>query len=166
MAGEPTREYTYRVDLDGVIWHDDSPTDVPQLYAAFFRTLESTEDGRLFAVCQGETCWLEPADTVFVVDSIREEPAHADPETGPERVTLLLAGGVEDPLDPATLYVGAENVLYAKARNGEIPVRFSRKAYYQLGRYVTEVDGSFGIRVDGTFYRLVTGVTAEAETIE
>ena len=138
-----------------MLWHDGFPTDVPQLYDAFFRTLSRTDDGQLYATCQGEHCWIHPTDTAFVVDSIRETPADADPETGPETVTLVMVGGVEDELDPATLTVGEANVLYAKARAGEIPVRFSRKAYYQLGRYVTEVDGTFGIRVGGRFYGLV-----------
>ena len=40
-----------------------------------------------------------------------------------------------EPLDPATLRVGAENVLYCRVKGGRHEARFLRPAYYELLRH-------------------------------
>ena len=151
-----SREYTYSVDLDGTLWIDGYPSDVTSLYEAFYRTMSRHDDGRLFARCQGELCWVLPEDTVFVVDSIQE--SGGDPEIpSADTITLLLTGGVAVPLDPATLEVGDENVLYTLVREGAFRARFARKAYYQLARYVTQAADGFALTLDGRSYRIAGG---------
>jgi hypothetical protein len=41
-------------------------------------------------------------------------------------------------LDPASLWVGEENVLYCKITDDKIPARFLRPAYYQLAEFIYE----------------------------
>lgn len=134
-----------------MLWHDGFPTDAPSLYEAFYRTLELLDDGRLRARCQGETCWIVPLDTAFVVDSVDVEPESAPPGKA-DSIELLLTGGVREALDPTTLSVGADNVLYARVRKGDFPARFSRKAYYQIARHIVERDGGFALQLGDRFF--------------
>src|SRR5437660_9300547 len=137
------REYTYPIDEDGVIWHDGAEIDEPKVYEDFYRTMKRAPDGRMFAICQGERCWIAPVDTAFVVDSVRV--ASADGKVS--GVTLVLKGGVEEPLDPRTLTVGKSNVLYTSVRDGAFPARFSRKAYYELTRHVIRSGDDYEIEI-------------------
>jgi len=49
---------------------------------------------------------------------------------------LIFPGGYREVLDPTTLQVGKDNVLYCKIRKGEFKARFNRKAYLELARQV------------------------------
>jgi hypothetical protein len=57
-------------------------------------------------------------------------------------------------LNPATLRVGNNNVLYAKVKSGRCLARFSRPAYYQLAEYIHEdaEAGQFYLEVNGERY--------------
>jgi hypothetical protein len=135
------REYTYQVDLDGTLWHDGTAIADATFYGLVHRSLKHTDDGRLQARCQGEICWIEAADTPFVVESIETTGSDQDPGA-PKGVELTLTGGVREPLDPKTVRVGADNVMYARVRRGDFSARLSRKAYYQLAEHVeAEGDG-------------------------
>jgi hypothetical protein len=70
-----------------------------------------------------------------------------DPAAG---FTLVLNDETREPLDAATLSVGAEQVLYARVKGGRHEARFLRPAYYQLVRYVeTAPGGAFVLPVGG-----------------
>jgi hypothetical protein len=62
-------------------------------------------------------------------------------------------------LDPATLEVGRDNVLYCRIRGARFSARFSRPAYYQLARFIEEdADGTgFYIELNGTVYPVKAG---------
>lgn len=136
------REHVYRIDLDGIAWFEDEWYEAPAVYRAFYDHLARAPGGRLYADCLGERCWLEPEDTVFVVQSVDLAPDRSG-------ATLVLTGGIEEALDPATLFVGRGNVLYARVKGGEHPARFTRKAYYALARHVVEKDGAFVLPLAG-----------------
>ena len=136
------REHTYRIDLDGNIWFGDEWYEAPVVYRAFYDNLQQAPGGRLFADCMGERCWIEPEDTVFVVQSV-------DLDANGGGATLTLTGGIEEPLDPATLSVGDASVLYAKVKGGRFAARLTRKAYYELARHITPRDGAFVLTLGG-----------------
>jgi hypothetical protein len=54
-------------------------------------------------------------------------------------------------LDPSTLKVGKDNVLYCRIRKGIFPARFSRAAYYRLAQWIEEDAGA------GSFYLTLNG---------
>ena len=72
--------------------------------------------------------------------------------TGVERdgggYRLRLNDGSEEPLDPASLTVGAENVLYTRVKGG-YRARFLRPAYYRLAPAIEERDGQFVLVAGG-----------------
>jgi hypothetical protein len=51
---------------------------------------------------------------------------------------LHLIDDTKEELDPETLSIGADNVLYCTIRAGKFPARFSRPSYYQLVKHVEE----------------------------
>ena len=61
---------------------------------------------------------------------------------GPDRgFTVVLNDESREPLDPATLRVGAENVLYCRVKGGAHEARWLRPAYYDLMRHAEPVAG-------------------------
>ena len=145
------REYTYVIDEDGLIWCEGEQYDAPEIYEQFYRNMTRAPDGRLFTMCLGEKCWIEPRDTPFVVQAVHVERDEktAPPERSARAVTLVLNGEIEEPLDPATLRVGAHHVLYTAVRGGAFPARFTRKAYYELMRYAVASGTGFALVLGG-----------------
>ena len=144
------REYTYVIDEDGLIWCDGEQYDAPEIYEQFYRNMARASDGRLFTMCMGERCWIDPIDTPFVIDSVRiAKKAGAEDERSAVGVTLVLPGGIEEPLDPESLTVGKDHVLYTTVREGTFAARFSRKAYYELTRYVVPTSDGFALVIGG-----------------
>jgi len=154
-------EYTCHVDVDGVIWHDGEPFDAPELYAIVHRTAEKSEDGRTFATCLGERLWLECEDTPFVVEMVRVATDAAGRAVG---VTLVLKGGVEEPLDPETLTVGDRNVLYTMVKDAAFRARFTRKAYYELARHLSQRGDEFFLVLGGREYPISGEIADDAST--
>jgi len=121
------RVWHYQLDAEGNLWHDGSVFEDPNILNFFMRKMERLPDGRYFALCQGEECYFEPEDTVYVV---RELEFH------PDRVDLVFQGGYRERLDPKTLHVGKDNIFYCRARDGAFEARFNRKPYLELARHI------------------------------
>lgn len=136
------REHTYKIDLEGIVWFGDEFYEDPAVYRAFYEHMTRTSEGRLVADCLGERCWIEPEDAPFVVQGIEIAGDGAS-------ATLVLTGGIEESLDPATLAVGRDNVLYATVKSGAFRARFTRKAYYELARRIAPKDGTFVLELAG-----------------
>src|SRR5574341_398151 len=95
------REYRYRVDAEGRIFHDGSEVLDPLTLRFFLRAMTRTPDGRWLVVCQGERNWFEADGTPFVVQRLRPVPR----EDGGTALELGLAGEFREPLDPGTLEI-------------------------------------------------------------
>ncbi len=86
-------------------------------------------------------------DTPWVVTHVEGDPA-----TG---FTLLLNDETREPLDPGTLAVGPENVLYARVKGGRHRARLLRPAHYDLLRHaVPGPQGGVELPVGGDRFRL------------
>ena len=69
------------------------------------------------------------------------------PTTG---FTVVLNDETRERLDPASLRVGAENVLYCRVKDGAHEARFLRPAYYDLTRHLeTDTGGEAVLAVAG-----------------
>ena len=123
----PARVWNYRLDTEGKLWHEGSVFDDPDILKFFMRKMELLPDGRCFALCQGEECYFEAEDTVYVVQSV---------QILPDRVVLHFQGDYQEDLDPKTLYVGKDNVLYCQVRGGSFAARFNRKPYLELAQLI------------------------------
>ncbi len=152
------REHYYYIDKEGRIFFQGMEMNDPWLQRLFHRLLKETDDGRLVVVCEGELCYVEAEDAPYVVSDVK---VSVNGEGQIEQIELFFPGGYKNILNPSTLFVGKENVLYCRVRNGRFPCRFNRKSYYCLASYVNydEISGEFYIEVKGERY-LIGGLKA------
>ena len=74
---------------------------------------------------------------------------------------MVLNDETREPLDPAALEVGADNVLYARVKGGEARARFLRSAYYHLSdRFESDDAGRFYVNLKGHRYPLGAAAAA------
>jgi hypothetical protein len=141
------REYQYRVDTEGHVFHDGSEVVDPLTLRFFLLAMTRTSEGRWLAVCQGEQNWFEPDKTPFVVQRVR--PVRRDGAL--DGIDLILAGDYHEPLDPATLE-SAGGRLYCRVRRGAFPARFGRLALQQLGPHLLDQGGRPSLVLGGRRY--------------
>ena len=109
-------------------------------------------------------CDIGAGDLVFTVSHTAVatvaaiERAGAIPvlvDIAPGGFTIVLNDDEREPLDPATLEIGADNVLYARVKGGTSRARFMRNAYYHLSpSFEAEEHGGFSIVTRGRRYPL------------
>lgn len=151
------REYHYKVDADGRVFHDGSEIVDAATLRFFLLGLRRQPDGRWLVPCQGEQNWFTAEDTPFVIQRLRLEV-----EGGRlRRVGLGLAGDLQEPLDPATLET-EDGRLYCRVRRGEHRARFGRLAMQQLAPYLEDAGGRATLMLDGARHaiadaRVMTG---------
>jgi hypothetical protein len=130
------REYRYRVDGEGRIFHDGSEVVDPLTLRFFLRAMTRTPEGRWLAVCQGERNWFEPEGTPFVIQRVR--PVWREGTL--DGLDLVMAGEHQERLDPETLE-SERGRLYCRVRRGGFPARFGRLALHQLGPHLGDDAG-------------------------
>ena len=150
------REYRYRIDGEGRIFHDGSEILDPMVLRFFLRAMQPTPDGRYLVVCQGEHNWFEPEDTPFVVQRLRLARQRDRVST----VELGFAGDYREPLDPGSLEAEGGR-LFCRVRRGAFRARFGRVAMHQLAPLLVEDAAGLGLVLDGTRHpvRQPIGVT-------
>jgi hypothetical protein len=97
-------------------------------------------------VCENEHCYIEVEDVPYIINDIsvvrveKESIVH---------IELLFKGGYKEVLDPSTLHVGKDNILYCRVRKGKFLARFNRRSYYHIVNFIEYNDktGEFQIKV-------------------
>jgi len=137
------------VDAEGDWYHDGNRILRENIIALFLESLSVSPSGKYQIQCNQERYELEAADTPFVVSRVDRE---LSADSGEEEILLRFRHlSAVEPLDPSTLRVGRENILYCTVRNGRFPARFSRPAYYQIAEWIEEdaETGRFGLTLEG-----------------
>lgn len=124
-----TENCPIRIDKEGRWYYEDKEIINENVLAAFCNALEKDHEGKYRIVIESELCYVHVEDTPFVVSSIR-----GDEETG---LYVLLNTSALHRLDPSTLSIGENNVLYCRLQDG-MKVRFTRAAYYMLALMMEE----------------------------
>lgn len=138
------------VDQEGEWFYGERPIFRKEILETFYECLRLLEDGRYALEWQGRLHPITVADTPFVitrVDRVTNGAAEAH--------ILLTLKHLKDtePLDPSSLWVGRDNVLYCRVRRGRFPARFSRPAYYQVAQWIEPVDDDrFALRLGERLY--------------
>lgn len=143
----PPREYRYRIDREGRIFHDETEIVDPPTLRFFLLAMTRTPEGRYLAVCQGEQNWFEPVDTPFVVQRVRLDVV----DGRLLRVTLLFAGEHQEVLDPETLE-SEDGLLHCRVRQGAFRARFGRVALQQIAPFLVEGERGPALELGGRRY--------------
>jgi hypothetical protein len=122
-------------------------------YLLYCRSLTLDAAGRFLLRVGKEECPVEVEDAPFVVKSLDFIPADGGKI---KSIDLLLNDETREPLQPETLRVGTQNVLYCQVRGGSFAARFSRGAYQLLFPYIRhdERRKRFFLVIDGKEYNL------------
>jgi hypothetical protein len=132
------------VDKEGKWFHKGAEMVRREIIRFFCDRLELDHSGRYVIRLDEESCYIEVEDTPFVVQAV-----HFEEIGGRETLRISLNDDTREALRPESLYVGVENVLYCKVKEGRFVARFHRPAYYQLAEFVKEVDGEFYLPLNG-----------------
>lgn len=132
---------------DGNWYSDDERIDNPRIALLFSKSIRRNPDGSYYLQVAEERAPVTVEDTPWVVRSLEGDAQHG--------FTLVLNDGEREPLDPHSLEVGADNVLYCRVKGGETRARFLRPAYYQLSDCLhADPHGGFMLTTAGRRYPL------------
>ena len=147
------REYHYRADADGRIFHDDTEIVDPATLRFFVLAMQRQPDGRHLVICQGERNWFDSEDTPIVVQRLR---LHLDGAVL-VRVELELPGGHWEPLDPGSLSTERGH-LYAGVRRGQLRARLGRVAMQQLALHLVAHGAGAALVLGGAIHPIAEPV--------
>ena len=126
------------IDREGDWYYRGSPMQRDDIVSHLCQHLRREKSTELYIIQLGkQRCYLEVEDAPLVVTSVlhQEEKEKDDQE---ELFLSIKHLKTNQPLDPRTLWVGRENVLYCKVMDDRISARFLRPAYYQLAEFIHE----------------------------
>jgi hypothetical protein len=142
---------------DGNWYSDDERVENPRIALLFSKCIRRGSDGAYYLEMAGERAPVTVEDTPYVVRTLEDERGGG--------LAVVLNDGEREPLDPAGLEVGRENVLYTRVKGGKFRARFLRSAYYHLSRHFESDDhGRFYVRVAGVRHPLPGAGKAETGT--
>lgn len=126
-----------QVDAEGQMSHNGAPMVHPTIIKLIYESVH-LEDGRYVLRVDNQVCELEVADTFFVVARV---------EFTRDGARLTLNDGSTEELDPASLRLGDNEVIYCRVKGGAFPARFGRAAYYQLAQQIVEDGEGFALKL-------------------
>jgi hypothetical protein len=139
------------IDKEGDWYYRGSPMQRADIVSHLCQHLRREESRGLYIIQMGkQRCYLEVEDTPLVVTSVLHQQEKEKEHQG-ELFLSIKHLQTNQPLDPKTLWVGRENVLYCRVMEDTIPARFLRPAYYQLAEFIREDEE------DHRFYLLLRG---------
>ncbi|MEW6776085.1 MAG: hypothetical protein AB1405_07320 [Bdellovibrionota bacterium] len=128
-------------------FYDGEPITHERTLEVLSQSLSRNGEGRLIVQIGDAWSYVRTEDCPYCVRAVRES---GDP---PAKIDLLLSDGTSEALDPSTLAVSSENVLYCRVKGGKEEARFLRPAYYELSRHiVSKGEDSFALRMAGGAY--------------
>lgn len=140
------------IDKEGRWFYEGVEMVRREIVLHFYRHMEVDPKVGYIINWNGQRCYVEVEDTPFIVIrlSFEERRGH-----GRSHFVLSLNDGTREGLDPESLWVGKDNVLYCRVKNGMFPARFSRPAYYQLSEFIEEQDDSFFLPMNGKKHEIL-----------
>lgn len=124
---------TIKFGKDGLWYSDDEVIPNRAIRQLFSRTLRVLPDGRGRLELGEDRADVIIEDTPWVVTGVEGSPAAG--------FTVVLNDETREPLEPGTLRVGVNHVLYCRVKGGAHEARFLRPAYYQLTRHAESDEG-------------------------
>ncbi|MCF8043330.1 MAG: DUF1285 domain-containing protein [Desulfarculaceae bacterium] len=124
-----------QVSTDGEMSSQGRPMVHPTIIQLIYDSVR-LEDGHYVITIDGQTCELEVADTFHVVKRV---------EFNDESAVITLNDATSETLDPGSLSLGDDGIVYCRVKDGAFPARFGRAAYYQLADKIVEQGEGFAL---------------------
>jgi len=128
-----------QVAADGKLYHNGAPLVHPTIIKLIYESVH-LEEGHYIVRLDNQACELEVADTFYVVSRV---------EFKGDAAVITLNDGSREELDPASLRLGDNEIIYCTVKNGGFPARFLRQAYYQLAEKIVEHGEGFALELGG-----------------
>jgi len=122
-----------KIDKEGIWYYNGNEIVRKEIVNFFYQNLKKDGAGRYIIELENDCCYLDVEDTPFVVKAVYRSVTESNNE---ECINLLLSDQSIVKLDPNTLNVGIENVLYCSIKNSAFIARFSRASYYQIANFI------------------------------
>ncbi|BDG02525.1 DUF1285 domain-containing protein [Anaeromyxobacter oryzae] len=137
------------IDAEGRFLHRGEPITHRRTLEVLHRSLRLREDGRYEVAIGRERGYVEVVDAPYTVRGVELDPPGGAP-------TLRLSDGSAEPLDPATLVLGADGALRCRVKGG-YRARFTRAGQVTLGLALEEDppgSGHFILCVNGDRFHI------------
>jgi uncharacterized protein len=142
---------------DGNWYSDEERIDNPRIALLFSQSIKRNPDGSYFLQVAEERAPITVEDTPYVVKGIEDD--------GKGGFMLILNDDTREAMDPASLAIGADNVLYARVKDGKYRARFLRPAYYHLSaNFESDGAGRFFVQIGGHRYPLKSASSNDSQT--
>ena len=153
-----------RIDKEGVWYYKGAHMFRKEILCVFFEHLKIDECGKYLIELKEERYYLDVEDTAFVVGAVYKTQL---PDDGWAQIDILLNDDSCEKLEMSSLYIGKDNVLYCRVKEGRFAARFSRKSYYQLAEFIEQSkDGNhYFINLNGEKYFINETQASETECI-
>jgi hypothetical protein len=147
----PGRSRESRIVLDelGRFWNGPVPIDHEAMAAAFASWITTHPDDGRFILTNGyDWTYFTVKDAPFLVRHV---------ETTKSGPVLRLFDGTEEPLDPASVAVSDDGVLYVRVKSGRFEARLAPGAQKEMVDVLDEgASGAPVVRLGGVEYPVVT----------
>ena len=121
----------------------------------FYQNLHLDAEGRYVIDLPGDRCFVDVEDSAYIVKAVDYAKTEKGNGTG---INLLLSDETREALDPRTLWISSDNVMYCEIREHTFRARFSRAAYYQLAEFIQHDEGQdmYYLNINGQHYNIET----------
>ena len=140
-----------KIDKEGIWYYKGAHMFRKEILCVLFEHLKIDEGGKYLIELEGERYYLDVEDTAFVVAAVSKTKLSDD---GRDQLDVLLNDDSCEKLEMNSLYIGNDNVLYCRVKEGRFSARFSRKSYYQLAEFIeqSENGNNYFINLNGERY--------------
>jgi uncharacterized protein len=140
-----------KIDKEGIWYYKGAHMFRKDILCVFFEHLKIDECGKYLIELNEERCYLDVEDTVFVVGAVYKTKL---PDDGRYQIDVLLTDDSYEKLEMSSLYIGKDNVLYCRVKEGRFTARFSRNSYYQLAEFIEQSENGnhYFINLNGENY--------------
>jgi hypothetical protein len=140
------------INKDGQWFHKGAEIIHRHIISLFYENMVLDEQGRYIIQMDNQRCYVDVEDTAFVVWRLTRVSANKDQNA---KMVLYLSDNTKEDLEPHTLFIGQENVLYCKVKKGTFTARFNRASYYQLAQYCEAEGNTYYLPLNGRRYILL-----------
>jgi uncharacterized protein len=127
-----------RIDKNGIWYFKGAEMIRKEIVQLFYQHLNREESGRYTIEMPNDRCYLYVEDVPFVVKAVYPEAASAEVKA----IQLYLNDETLEELNPASLRIGKDNILYCSVKCNRFDARFSRASYYQIANFIEQDSGS------------------------